>query len=201
MQPQHPGGDSDPEFSALIHRLVHEVPTLLSKHLSAPSKPANERKIEEFVSKLATYMCVKHARVPEWHRTIESLEAYAIKSYRNWEKRSHRAVRLRGDLNAAVRDGVVPQGHVFARPDLALESKELNRLLDAELWDMPADTRQVFELNVRKGLSAKEIAEKMGKTEQAVWQHVKRARQRLRAVVSAYDQPGSRLQGPQGRAP
>ncbi|MBD1428762.1 RNA polymerase sigma factor [Sphingobacterium litopenaei] len=57
----------------------------------------------------------------------------------------------------------------------ALESKDLMRLIDGDIANMPPVRRHVFELSRKQGLTHKEIAQMLNISNKAVEQHISKA--------------------------
>ncbi|SFC65622.1 RNA polymerase sigma-70 factor, ECF subfamily [Parapedobacter composti] len=68
----------------------------------------------------------------------------------------------------------------------AIEERELLALIDAEIARLPAKMREVFELSRKSFLTQKEIAERLGMSEEAVKKQIHRALRLLRAKLGRY---------------
>ena len=72
--------------------------------------------------------------------------------------------------------------------DYHIRETDMENLIEAEIATLPPKMREVFEMRKKEYLSNREIAEKLGISEQTVETHVKRALRvlRLRLGVSMF---------------
>ncbi len=67
--------------------------------------------------------------------------------------------------------------------ELAIESRELERQLNGEIEKLPPKCRAVFKLSRKEHLSNKEIASRLGISENTVEQHMRKAIRELRGSL------------------
>jgi RNA polymerase sigma factor (sigma-70 family) len=74
-------------------------------------------------------------------------------------------------------------------PDTLLLDKELNAVIGTEVSKMPDRMREIYLLKRGDGLSIREIAEKLGISEQTVKNQLQNAYGRLRSSLNDYNSP------------
>jgi RNA polymerase sigma factor (sigma-70 family) len=74
-------------------------------------------------------------------------------------------------------------------PDRLLLDKELNAVIVTEVSKMPERMRAIYQMKREEGLSIREIAEKLGITEQTVKNQLQNAYGRLRSSLNEYNSP------------
>jgi RNA polymerase sigma-70 factor (family 1) len=77
----------------------------------------------------------------------------------------------------------VAEAGVPASPEVLLRVKEMQQLIQTIIEDMPPKMREVFQLSRREHLSHKEIALRLGISEETVKKHIQHAMQLLRSAL------------------
>ncbi|CAM3795278.1 RNA polymerase sigma factor [Mucilaginibacter galii] len=114
-----------------------------------------------------------------------TLSAYLYTSIRNRVLNiiEHRIVESKymDSLSAFVKDFVPPADHL-------VRQNEFSAIIDKEIAALPSKMREVFELSRKSYLTHKEIAEKLGISEQTVTKQIKNALKvlRIRLGLIAY---------------
>jgi RNA polymerase sigma-70 factor (family 1) len=120
----------------------------------------NRRKVLNLTGPLAGYL---QASVK--YKAINYIE-------RNITRRHYLAA-----LNEAVKAGVP------ASPEVLLQVKEVQQLIQTVIENMPPKMREVFELSRSHYLSHKEIAARLGISEETVKKHIQHALQLFRSAM------------------
>ena len=82
---------------------------------------------------------------------------------------------LRKEANRFKYEGVAAATPFTDNLIKALESKDLMRIIDGDIANMPPVRRHVFELSRKQGLTHKEIAQMLNISTKAVEQHISKA--------------------------
>lgn len=110
-----------------------------------------------------------------------SLNAYLYRSVRNTILNAIRHDKVAGKYLAEL-------GHFYEEGDYALDNelhfKELRRLIDREIEELPAEIKKVFVLSRKAHLSNSQIAGLLGKSENTVKSQIGRAIQILRLKLN-----------------
>ncbi len=120
----------------------------------------NRRKALNLTGRLAGYL-----QVSVKYKAINYIE-------RNITRRHYLAA-----LNEAVKAGVP------ASPEVLLQVKEVQQLIQTVIENMPPKMREVFELSRSHYLSHKEIATRLGISEETVKKHIQHALQLFRSAM------------------
>ena len=93
-------------------------------------------------------------------------------------KRLHEEAYVRYKALAHTNPGSVTENHVFL--------KELEDLLEIKVAQLPERRKQIYRLSREKGLSNKEIAEKLVVSESTVENHINKALKDLKSYLQDY---------------
>jgi|SRR6185312_12566114 len=112
---------------------------------------------------------------------ITNLAGYLFKSVRN--------IFLNQIAHQAVQDKFLQSMEQFTSsteiPDHLIRERQLMAIIEREIAALPTKMREVFELSRKENLSHKEIAEKLGISEQTVSKQVTNALRILRPKLGA----------------
>jgi RNA polymerase sigma-70 factor (family 1) len=112
---------------------------------------------------------------------VGNLRGYLFKSVRN--------IFLNQIAHQAVQDKYLHSMEQFAAsaevPDHLVRERQLTAIIEREIAALPPKMREVFELSRKEHLSHKEIAEKLGISEQTVSKQVTNALKILRPKLGA----------------
>jgi RNA polymerase sigma-70 factor (family 1) len=79
--------------------------------------------------------------------------------------------------------GKTAEAGVTASPEVLLRVKEMQQLIQTVIENMPPKMQEVFQLSRREHLSHKEIATRLGISEETVKKHIQNALQLLRSAM------------------
>jgi RNA polymerase sigma-70 factor (ECF subfamily) len=113
--------------------------------------------------------------------TIENADAYVRRVVRNTATDHIRKERRRAAIDAEVRD-LLWSADDERSPERILMGRQALAAVAAALEQMPERSRIIFAMSRFEGKTHREIAERFGITEQAVFYHVRRVLEHLAVV-------------------
>jgi len=113
--------------------------------------------------------------------TIENADAYVRRVVRNTATDHIRKERRRAAINAEVRDLLWPVDDECS-PERILMGRQALAAVAAALEQMPERSRIIFAMSRFEGKTHREIAERFGITEQAVFYHIRRVLEHLAVI-------------------
>jgi RNA polymerase sigma-70 factor (ECF subfamily) len=113
--------------------------------------------------------------------TIENADAYVRRVVRNTATDHVRKERRRAAIDAEVRD-LLWSADDERSPERILMGRQALAAVAAALEQMPERSRIIFAMSRFEGKTHREIAERFGITEQAVFYHVRRVLEHLAVV-------------------
>jgi RNA polymerase sigma-70 factor (ECF subfamily) len=113
--------------------------------------------------------------------TIENADAYVRRVVRNTATDHIRKERRCAAINAEVRDLLWPADDECS-PERILMGRQALAAVAAALEQMPERSRIIFAMSRFEGKTHREIAERFGITEQAVFYHIRRVLEHLAVI-------------------
>ncbi|GLS32877.1 RNA polymerase sigma-70 factor, ECF subfamily [Mesorhizobium albiziae] len=110
--------------------------------------------------------------------TISNPAGFAIKTAMNAVVGHFRKQRRRTEIDAEVND-LLWQSVDELSPERIALGRDVLRVVDAALKKMPERSRRIFLMNRLGGVSHREIARRLGISEEAVYYHIRRVVERL----------------------
>lgn len=112
---------------------------------------------------------------------IDNPAAYISQTVHNTALSHIRKEGRRAEIDAEI-EQILWSGTDPNTPERTTIARDLLRAVQAELDALPEKTRSIFLMNRIDGISHRQIAEKFGISDEAVYYHIRRALDRLAAV-------------------
>ena len=113
--------------------------------------------------------------------TVENADAYVRRVVRNTATDHIRKERRRAAINAEVREVLWPADDERS-PERILMGRQALAAVAAALEEMPERSRVIFTMSRFEGKTHREIADRFGITEQAVFYHIRRVLEHLAVI-------------------
>jgi RNA polymerase sigma-70 factor (ECF subfamily) len=117
---------------------------------------------------------------------IESLDAFIHQAVISQVRHMWRAAGRRAAAEAVHHDERARAAPAWVRADVDFESREMERLVDRAIADLPQTQRQVFLLIRRDERSYRDVAAQLGVGVGTVHTHLSRANAALRRALAEY---------------
>jgi RNA polymerase sigma-70 factor (ECF subfamily) len=146
-------------------------------------KLVSEQEAEDMVQEIFTSLWTKRQELAITSSVANYL--YTAVRYRIFDHFDHKKVRR--DHYIASLQNFIDQGSCIT--DEQVRERELQKIIDTEIRQLPAKMRQVFELSRQSFLSQREIAEQLNISEKTVKKQIgnsiKVLRQRVMSLLTA----------------
>jgi RNA polymerase sigma-70 factor (ECF subfamily) len=126
---------------------------------------------------------------------ISEIDAFVHRAVLNRVRELFRASKRRSAVEKSYEDARAAVAPAWSQPGSNIESRELHRVIEAAIAELPETRRQVFVLVRRDQRTYKEVAAQLGIGVGTVHTHLSRANAALREAVAAFRQGDSRTIG------
>jgi RNA polymerase sigma factor, sigma-70 family len=117
---------------------------------------------------------------------IDNAAGFTVRAARNAVVDHARKQRRRRELDGEA-GGLLLAGSEAPCPERIVSGRQTLRAVEAALQTMPERSRQIFLMNRLGGVTHREIADRLGISEQAVYYHIRRVMERLSEVRDAVE--------------
>ncbi len=112
---------------------------------------------------------------------VDNHAAFAMRAAKNAVIGHFRKQKRRSEIDAEVNDLLWPSVDEIS-PERVVMGRDMLRAVEAALLTMPEKSRQIFLMNRLGGVSHREIACRLGVSEETVYYHIRRVVERLAEV-------------------
>ncbi|PSJ62641.1 RNA polymerase sigma factor [Kumtagia ephedrae] len=118
--------------------------------------------------------------------SIDNHTAFTMQAAKNAVIGHFRKQKRRGEIDAEVQD-LLWQSVDEISPERVVMGRDLLRAVETALQAMPEKSRRIFLMNRLGGVSHREIARRLGISEEAVYYHIRRVVERLAELRDTLD--------------